>query len=121
MNKQSIGQQGERIAANYLQQNGYTIVTRNWRCRFGEIDLVARKEDTLVFVEVRTRQSDTPENAFASINTTKRKKLVRAVHLYLAEQHLQTDAGWRIDVIAVILARGTAPQVAHAEDALGWD
>lgn len=121
MNKQSTGRQGELIAANYLQQNGYTIVLRNWRCRFGEIDLIAQKDGTLVFVEVRTRHSATSEEAFASIDKMKQTKMARAAQLYLATNDLPSDVDWRIDVIAVILSRTTAPQVAHVEDALGWD
>jgi len=54
--KRQLGDRGEQAATAYLEQCGYTIVTRNWRCRYGEIDLVARDGEQLVFVEVRTRR-----------------------------------------------------------------
>ena len=79
------GRTAEALAASFLQRNGLRIVARNWRCRFGEIDLVAAEGPTLVFVEVRARASRSHGGAAESITPAKRKKLLAAANLYLAE------------------------------------
>lgn len=116
---QPFGQQGEKLAANYLEQQGYTIVSTNWRCRVGEIDIIARQGDILVFVEVRARHAALPETAFASISERKRRRLTRAVYVYLADHHLQ-DAAWRVDVIAIAIPSSGKPLIEHITDALDW-
>ncbi len=78
------GRHAEEAAAIFLQQQGLTLVERNYHCRFGEIDLVARDGDTLVFVEVRMRTSNAFGGAAASITTAKRDKLLRAARHYLS-------------------------------------
>ena len=75
--RQLLGARGERLAAAYLQQHGYTLIGANWHCAHGEIDLIARQNDVIVFVEVRTRRSGT-EAAFASINPRKQRTLTQA-------------------------------------------
>lgn len=109
------GKQAEQAAADYLRGAGYEIIVTNWRCKGGEIDIVARHGETLVFVEVRSRF--TTEDAFASVQNSKQVKMLRAAHEYLAEMG-QEDTPWRIDVIAV--GRGGKPQIEHVEDALDW-
>ena len=78
------GSDAENLAAAFLQRAGLKIVARNYRCRFGEIDLIARDGNTLVFVEVRMRSSDRYGGAAASITATKRAKLLRAARHYIA-------------------------------------
>ena len=78
------GAEAENLAAAYLQQAGLTLVARNYRCRFGEIDVVAREGKTLVFVEVRMRTSNAFGGAAASITAAKRDKLLRAARHYLS-------------------------------------
>jgi len=118
--RQRTGDYGERLAAEYLRQQHYRIVDTKWRCAYGEIDIVAQKSETLVFVEVRTRRSRLTSVAFASVTPAKQEKLVRAVHTYLHEHKLDEQTLWRIDVIAIALVPGRKPQIDHAEDALGW-
>lgn len=115
------GRHGEQIAADYLEARGYTILTRNWRCLRGEIDIIALNpaRDTLVFVEVKTRHQRNSEAAFSAMSARKQERLIAAAHLYLAEQQ-QEEQAWRVDVIAVILDRKDKSQLEHAEDALGW-
>lgn len=112
------GKNGETLAAEYLIAKGYTIVETNWRCRFGEIDIVARQGESLIFVEVRTRRTAT-EDAFASIDPRKREKMQRAAYLYLAE-HQSEHIPWQIDVIAVALPYNSTPIIEHLENALDW-
>jgi putative endonuclease len=78
------GQLTEDFAAAYLEQRGLELVERNYRCRFGEIDLIVRDGQTLVFVEVRMRTSERFGGAAASITAAKRVKLTRAARHYLA-------------------------------------
>jgi putative endonuclease len=119
-NNQRIGFLGEQLAAQHLQSHGYTIIERNWRFTLGEIDIVAQQGETLVFVEVRARQDENTENAFASITPAKRRKMLRAAYAYASAHNLPDNALWRIDVIAVAFPRGKHPLIEHAEDALGW-
>ena len=77
------GAHAEALAANFLTQRGLTIVERNWRRRFGEVDLIARDCDTLVFVEVRLRRRSDYGDAAASITPAKQKRLIKAAQLYL--------------------------------------
>jgi putative endonuclease len=115
--RQMKGKQAEQAAADYLRGAGYAIVVTNWRCKGGEIDIVARQGETLVFVEVRSRF--TTDDAFASVQSSKQVKMLRAAHEYLAEMK-QEEAAWRIDVIAVGRGRDGRPQIEHVEDALDW-
>ena len=78
------GRHAEDLAADFLRQRGLELVERNYRCRFGEIDLIARDGATLVFVEVRLRASAAFGGAAASITGAKRGKLLRAARHYLA-------------------------------------
>ena len=79
-----IGRDAEDLAVRFLQRHGLRIVARNWRCRFGEIDVVACDGPLLVFVEVRARTSRSHGGAAESITAAKRRKLVAAANLYLA-------------------------------------
>ena len=79
------GSDAENLAAAFLQRAGLKIVVRNYRCRFGEIDVIARDGNTLVFVEVRMRSSDRYGGAAASITAAKRAKLLRAARHYIAD------------------------------------
>lgn len=116
---QQLGRRGEALAAAYLQGRGYTIVTTNWRWAQGELDIVARQGETVVFVEVRARHASTTETAFASINPRKQARMHSAVQAYLSA-HTLDDALWRIDVIAVAVPRTGQPIIEHVEDALDW-
>ncbi len=117
--KTDTGKQGEQLAAAYLQGQGYQIVARNWRCKYGEVDLIARKDAVLVFVEVRTRHAATTEAAFASIQQQKQAKMRAAALAYLHNNDLQEQA-WRIDVMGIALRHNGTAQIDHVEDALDW-
>jgi len=115
--RQTLGRQGEQLAATYLKEHDFTLVGANWRCPDGEIDLIAQQGEALVFVEVRTRRSGA-EAAFESISPRKRRILERLAYLYLEEHQLNSD--WRIDVIAVAIPYHGDPIIEHVEDALDW-
>ncbi|MDR3413338.1 MAG: YraN family protein [Formivibrio sp.] len=93
------GAAAEDAAAQFLQRQGLRIVARNWSCRCGELDLIAREGDTLVFIEVRQRTSNGYGGAAASIGATKRAKLTAAAQAYL--QTLPVIPPCRFDAICM--------------------
>ena len=100
--RQKLGRWGEHVAATHLEAKGMLILERNWRCARGEIDLVAREDDALVFVEVKTRRGRAlglPEEA---LTPAKAQRLVMLGEAYLAEHEL-VDVPWRVDLVAVEL------------------
>ena len=94
----NLGQSGESRAAAFLQTHGLKLLTRNWRCRFGEIDLVMQDGATLVFVEVRLRSHSDFGGAAASVTQAKQRKLLAAARQYLTT--LKTLPPCRFDVVA---------------------
>ncbi len=104
MLKTLLGQTAEARAEAFLKTQGLTLVARNWRCRFGEIDLVMRDGPTLVFVEVRLRSRSDFGGAAASVTPAKQKKLLTAARQYLGT--LKTLPPCRFDVVALT---GNAP------------
>jgi putative endonuclease len=122
--RRSLGRLGEEIAAAYLARLGYVIVTRNWRTRTGELDVVARDGEWLVFVEVRARRgaggSTAPILGRPEESVTRRKQaqLAGLVEAYLFEQ--PWDGPWRVDVIALELrGDGSVARLNHLRDAVG--
>ena len=97
--KSAKGQEIEQLACDYLQSRGLALIETNYRCRRGEIDLVMKQNDTLVFVEVRYRKNQDFGGAKASITTSKQTKL-HATALHYMQQH-QHNTNARFDVIAV--------------------
>jgi putative endonuclease len=98
--RQGLGRTGERLAAEALMSEGYHILERNFRCRQGEVDLVAEDEQDLIFAEVKARRGVSfglPEDA---LTIYKRRKLVEVASYYL-DLHTCSDRSWRIDVVAV--------------------
>ncbi|MBP1465534.1 YraN family protein [Candidatus Chloroploca sp. M-50] len=113
-----LGRFGEAAAAAHLRRAGYVIVGRNWRCPLGELDLVARKGDQMLFVEVKTRHVGAwlPEDA---LGPAKARRLVQLAYTYLTELQLPLDSPWRIDLIAIELdAAGRICRLDHIEGAV---
>ena len=106
----SIGRQGEEIAADWLASHGYTIVEKNYRQRFGEVDIIARHGDYLVFIEVKTRSSNRYGSPLDAVTTKKQQQLSRIAKDYLA-RHKAMDSLCRFDVLSVVLAAGRPPKV----------
>lgn len=98
--RQGLGRTGERLAAEELTRQGYRVLERNFRCSYGEIDLIAEDGDELVFIEVKTRRGvayGLPEEA---VTIRKQQKLVQVATHYL-DLHQCVERAWRIDVVAV--------------------
>lgn len=113
-----LGRWGEALAAEYLRKKGYAILAANWRCRFGEIDLIASNRDCLCFVEVKLRKSAAYGQAGEFVDRRKQQKLRTAAQLYLTQQPTRLQP--RFDVVEVYAPQGTdtkQPVVRHLENA----
>jgi putative endonuclease len=116
--RKQVGHQGEALAASYLTTKGFSILHRNWRCKSGELDIVAEMGQTLVFVEVRTRRGTRYGTAAESITPAKQARLVELAQTFLQESN-RSPQSWRIDVVAIQLGAGL-PRIDHIENAVGW-
>lgn len=94
-----MGQEGEDWACQYLRQQGYEIIARNWRSRFGEIDIIARDNESLVFVEVKTRSKTGFGGPEAALDVHKRKRIIAAAKAYLSM--VESDLPVRFDLVAI--------------------
>ena len=101
-----LGRQGEELAVRELAQRGYEIVTRNWHCQVGEVDVVARRDEVWTFFEVRTRRGrafGTPEE---SLTPAKQQRMIDVASTYLAEHDLNVhEIDWRVGLVAVEMNR----------------
>ena len=118
MKRRDLGRRGEKIAQGFLAQNGYQIIETNYRCPQGEIDIIAQREGTLVFVEVRTKQSRRFGSPEESITPVKMKRLSEVAAHY--GQHRQNlPAAWRIDVLAIQMRKnGRVSRIELIENAV---
>ncbi len=114
MNRQQVGARGEALARRYIRQRGLKVIERNWRTRSGEIDLVCRDRDTLVFVEVKSRTGETFGQPYEAVGPAKRQRLRRLAEEYIASRGL-AECPVRFDVLSVRLDR--EPRVEHIEGA----
>ena len=119
MKRRETGILGEKLAGDFLRRNGYHILETNYRCSEGEIDIIARYEDTLVFIEVRTKRSLEFGSPEESITPAKMKKL-RDVTAHYLQNHDNLPASWRIDVVAIELDwNGQLSRLEIIENAVG--
>ena len=95
-----IGKFGEKIAANHLKRNGYRILENNFRCKFGEIDIIALHRDTMVFVEVKTRKKNLFLTPAHSVNKAKKHRIIKTAFYYL-KKHRKFDKNIRFDIVEV--------------------
>jgi putative endonuclease len=123
--RQVLGKWGENIAADYLSAKGYSILARNIRTPYGEIDLIANlpgklpsESDIFVFVEVKTRATSAFGNPEESVNSRKQAHLLSSAQYYM-QVHPEMNSDWRIDVIAVQrLGPSKPPVITHFENAV---
>lgn len=111
-----VGARGEAAVARFLAEQGLTIEARNWRCRVGEIDLVAHAGDLVVFIEVRTVSTDWLGSPIQTISSAKQARVARAADAYLRQRPADYDAV-RFDVVGVRLRRLRAPLIEHVPNA----
>lgn len=110
-----VGRRGEEIAREFLQTRGYRLVAGNERNRFGEIDLIAKKDNVLVIVEVRTKSDERAGTPEETIGKKKKSKLIKNALSYIAR--VRWKGPCRIDAICVVLnGDGSADRLAHYEN-----
>ena len=112
--KHDLGKIGEELAAKYLINNGFSVLRRNFRYQKTEIDIIARKEDILVVVEVKSRNRDFYEDLSEAVPTKKRKRIVVAADYFVQEQQLDLEV--RFDIISVV-QKGNNFVIEHLPDA----
>lgn len=115
--RRELGRRGEEEAARYLQLQGLTVIERNWRCREGEIDIVALDDvgDCLIVVEVKTRTSEFFGRAVEAVTPVKARRL-RVLAAKWLTQHPIATSRVRIDVIGVLAPAGSAMSIEHLTD-----
>lgn len=112
----SLGQRGEMIAWDFLIRQGYVLIEKNYRCPLGEIDIVARKNGRMVFIEVKTRSDHHFGRPEESVHAAKRRKLVHLAYYYLKSRNLP-DAAVSFAVVAVTRRAGSLPDIRLIENA----
>lgn len=114
-NQQIIGAQGEQIAVDYLEREGFEILDRNWRYRRSEIDIIAKEGNILVFIEVKTLQDDTQGSPESRITRRKMQLLYDAAGTYM--EQINHDWEIRIDFIGILLQGSGSFDLSHTRDA----
>ncbi len=118
--KDELGRRGEQLAAEHLEKAaGLTVLTRNWRCAEGELDIVATDAtaDTVIFCEVKTRSGIGYGTPFEAVTQGKRRKLRRLGLLWLTENRIRSYPAMRFDVVGVLLPPDGPPRIEHRAQA----
>jgi putative endonuclease len=110
-----LGSEGETIAAQFLKKQGFDIIAHNYKTRLGEIDIIARDGETIVFVEVKTRSNNSFAAPYESVDTAKRQKMKNVASLYLKK--LRTELPARFDVISITCLQNGRKSIHHIRDA----
>ncbi len=116
--KKAVGNRGESIVADYLEEKGYKILERNFKSKRNEIDIVAEDGDSIVFVEVKTTSSDRSEDfkrPSEAVDKNKKERIIECARDYIMKHRCAYD-GYRFDVVEVYLNRDT-PEINHIENA----
>jgi putative endonuclease len=117
--RQVLGAAGEQFARRHLEQRGYRFVAANWRRPYGELDLIMRDGNVLVFVEVKTRRGERLVTAEESLTAAQARRLLRGAQFFLAERAELANLFWRIDLVAITLTpTGVVSRLTHIVDAV---
>lgn len=119
MTDKEKGVKGENFACEYLRKLGYEVLERNWHSRYGEIDIIARHGEYIVFVEVKTRQYNSAISGIEAVNFRKQKKIVMTSAMYLLDFH--EDLQPRYDIIEVKLSGDNICGIDHMESAFNTE
>lgn len=112
----ALGKSGESLAENFLLKKGYSIIQKNYRTRCGEIDLIARYQDILIFVEVKTRSGIQLGSPLHAVTTRKQKQISKVALEFLSKNNFfDTDA--RFDVISIVYKNTATTEIEHIENA----
>ena len=114
--KKTLGQFGEDCAANFLAEKGYTIISRNFRIRSAEIDIIARTGDVIVFVEVKARSNIRHGLPAEYVDFRKQKKIIEAASVFLQDENF-CDCACRFDVVEIFFFAERVEEINHIENA----
>jgi putative endonuclease len=114
------GEAGERLACRHLESRGFVVLARNFRCRSGEVDVVAKDGETTVFVEVKERTGVSHGEARDAVTFGKRRRIVRAARIYAAARGL-SESPLRFDVVSIDWTDEGRPQIRHDAGAFDSD
>lgn len=117
--RQGLGAAGEALARRHLEAQGYHCLATNWRYPGGELDLIMREGDLVVFVEVKTRRGERFGMAEEGISPAQATRLLRAAEMFLATRPELAERFWRVDLVAITLdASGAVARLTHIQDAV---
>ena len=117
--RRRLGDSGERHARRHLEAKGYAFVAANWRCPGGELDLIMRDRDEVVFVEVKTRHGEQMGRAEEAVSAAKGRRLLAAAEWFLADREDLDGLIWRVDLVAITLDGGGAVRrITHVTNAV---
>ncbi len=114
LSKKELGVQGERVATDWLQQNGFLVVARNWRYRRFEVDIIARKSGFVIFVEVKTRKGVSFGEPIEFVSLSQEKNLAEAAQAYVEAEDIDDEI--RFDIIGIVLRGNEVPKITHLAD-----
>ena len=109
--RKRLGSHGEDLAVEFLKRQGYQILQRNFKLKFGEIDIIAQEGDTICFIEVRTKTGNEMGTPFESITPSKQRKLSKLALAYLKNQYKSVEVRARFDVVAVVAENGKEEKI----------
>ena len=123
MDTKVLGKKGEDIATCYLQENGYQILARNFTRKISrflksEIDIIAKKENTISFVEVKTLSNSSFISPEQHVDFSKQKKLVSTAESWLVKNNISLNSRWQVDIISIVLGFGEEPKITHFKNAV---
>ena len=114
--KRKLGNKGEDIACDFLIKNGFRIIGRNISNKLGEIDIVARNNRILHFIEVKTGSASDKINPSENLNYHKIRKFLRAVEIYISNNKISEQQRWQMDAIVVVFNGGLPPKITHLQN-----
>lgn len=117
MDANAIGKKGEKDACKYLKKKGYKIVECNYRCRFGEIDIIAENNEYFAFIEVKTRNNNSIANPSEFVNLSKQKRLIKTAEMYLMSHDVTKQP--RFDIIEITNISFLNKKIELIENAFG--
>ena len=114
--KRKLGNKGEDIACDFLIKNGFRIIGRNISNKLGEIDIVARNNKILHFIEVKTGSASDKINPSENLSYHKIRKFLRAVEIYISNNKISEQQRWQMDAIVVVFNGGLPPKITHLQN-----
>ncbi len=117
LQKKTLGDKGEVLAIQFLKSQGYKIMQRNYRVKLGEIDIIARENDQICFVEVKTRSSERLGSPFEAISSSKQRKMSQVASYYLNSHYAHQEIKARFDVVSILFDESGNEEIDLCKDA----